>query len=28
LFPSDHYLVRQLDAGAILECDGDSWRIV
>jgi carbamoylphosphate synthase large subunit len=28
LFPADHYLVRQLDAGVILECDGATWRIV
>jgi predicted ATP-grasp superfamily ATP-dependent carboligase len=28
LFPRDHYLVRQLDAGVILECDGTTWRIV
>jgi glutathione synthase/RimK-type ligase-like ATP-grasp enzyme len=28
LFPADHYLVRQLDAGVILECDGSTWRIV
>jgi len=28
LFPSNHYLVRQLDAGVILECDGATWRIV
>ena len=28
LFPSDHYLVRQLDAGVILECNGSTWRIV
>jgi len=28
LFPSNHYLVRQLDAGVILECDDSTWRIV
>jgi predicted ATP-grasp superfamily ATP-dependent carboligase len=28
LFPSNHYLVRQLDAGVILECDDNTWRIV
>jgi glutathione synthase/RimK-type ligase-like ATP-grasp enzyme len=28
LFPADHYLVRQLDAGVILEHEGKSWRIV
>jgi predicted ATP-grasp superfamily ATP-dependent carboligase len=28
LFPTEHYLVRQLDAGVILECDEASWRIV
>jgi len=28
LFPPNHYLVRQLDAGVILECDGATWRIV
>jgi predicted ATP-grasp superfamily ATP-dependent carboligase len=27
LFPADHYLVRQLDAGVILECDKTTWRI-
>jgi glutathione synthase/RimK-type ligase-like ATP-grasp enzyme len=28
LFPSGCFLVRQLDAGVILECDEASWRIV
>jgi glutathione synthase/RimK-type ligase-like ATP-grasp enzyme len=28
LFPADHYLVRQLDAGVILECDSATWRTV
>lgn len=28
LFPADHYLVRQLDAGVILECNGSTRRIV
>jgi carbamoyl-phosphate synthase large subunit len=28
LFPSNHYLVRQLDAGVILEWDDKTWRIV
>lgn len=28
LFPANHYLVRQLDAGVILECDHTTWRIV
>jgi predicted ATP-grasp superfamily ATP-dependent carboligase len=28
LFPANHYVVRQLDAGVILECDGATWRIV
>jgi carbamoyl-phosphate synthase large subunit len=28
LFPSNHYLVRQLDAGVILECGHTTWRIV
>jgi glutathione synthase/RimK-type ligase-like ATP-grasp enzyme len=28
LFPAEHYLVRQLDAGVILERDGVTWRIV
>lgn len=28
LFPSNHYLVRQLDAGVILERDNNIWRIV
>jgi predicted ATP-grasp superfamily ATP-dependent carboligase len=27
LFPTDHYLVRQLDAGVILECDKTTLRI-
>ncbi len=27
LFPADHYLVRQLDAGVILECDKNTWKI-
>jgi predicted ATP-grasp superfamily ATP-dependent carboligase len=27
LFPFNHYLVRQLDAGVILKCDGAKWRI-
>jgi hypothetical protein len=27
LFPANHYLVRQLDAGVILECDKTTWRI-
>ena len=27
LFPINHYLVRQLDAGVILECNGSTWRI-
>jgi glutathione synthase/RimK-type ligase-like ATP-grasp enzyme len=28
LFPADYFLVRQLDAGVILEHEGKSWRIV
>jgi carbamoyl-phosphate synthase large subunit len=28
LFPDNHYLLRQLDGGVILECDGKTWRIV
>jgi len=28
LFPADYYLVRQLDAGVILEHEGKTWRIV
>lgn len=28
LFPGNHYLVRQLDAGVILECGDTRWRIV
>jgi carbamoyl-phosphate synthase large subunit len=28
LFPDNHYLVRQLDGGVILECDGNTWTIV
>jgi carbamoyl-phosphate synthase large subunit len=28
LFPDNHYLVRQLDAGVILESDHGTWRIV
>lgn len=28
LFPSNHYLVRQLDAGVILERDNNTWRII
>jgi hypothetical protein len=28
LFPANHYLVRQLDAGVILEREGTTWRIV
>jgi predicted ATP-grasp superfamily ATP-dependent carboligase len=28
LFPSDHYLVRQMDAGVILESGDETWRIV
>jgi predicted ATP-grasp superfamily ATP-dependent carboligase len=27
LFPANYYLVRQLDAGVILECDKTTWRI-
>ena len=27
LFPKNHYLVRQLDAGVILECDKTTWKI-
>jgi carbamoyl-phosphate synthase large subunit len=27
LFPANHYLVRQLDAGVILECDKTTWKI-
>jgi len=28
LFPANHYLVRQIDAGVILECDKTTWKIV
>ncbi|MGA3190952.1 MAG: hypothetical protein ABSD73_00380 [Candidatus Bathyarchaeia archaeon] len=28
LFPGNYYLVRQLDAGVILECDNNTWRII
>jgi carbamoyl-phosphate synthase large subunit len=28
LFPNNHYLIRQLDAGVILECDDNTWRII
>jgi predicted ATP-grasp superfamily ATP-dependent carboligase len=28
LFPSNHYLVRQLDSGVILECEDNTWQIL
>jgi len=28
LFPEECYLIRQMDAGVILKCGGDSWRII
>lgn len=28
LFPSNYYLIRQLDAGVILKCDDRTWKIV
>jgi carbamoyl-phosphate synthase large subunit len=28
LFPSNYYLIRQLDAGVILKCDDKTWKVI